>query len=90
MRPSAAATTRVLDAAGGLDAASGLARDPRRLWDTLAGGQSILVYASDRKTLVGEVRILPDGAGLYRDGDAFFLLSPEELEDLARRRLLGL
>lgn len=90
MRLPPAAVARALDAAGGLTPENGAVRDPAQLWASLESAQRILVYAEDRRTVVGEIRILADGAAVYRDGEAFTLLSPEELEGIARARPLGL
>jgi hypothetical protein len=84
------ATERILEEGGGLDPLEGAPRDARRLWGSLEGAQSILILAADRRTVVGEVRIFPDGAGLCRVDDEYSLLSPEELEELAHARELAL
>jgi len=83
-------TARIVEASGGIEPIDGTPRDPRRLWESLSGAQSIRILAEDRKTVVGEVRIFPDGAGLYRVDDEYSLLCPEELEELARTQVLAL
>ena len=74
----------LLAAGGGLDE-DGALRLPSRLWELLADASRARVYAADRATLVGEIRLTPGGAGVYHDAEnGFALLSPEEIEDLIR------
>jgi hypothetical protein len=48
------------------------------------------VLASDRKTVVGEIRMAPNGAGVYHcEDEPYSLLSPEELEELLRAVPVG-
>jgi hypothetical protein len=67
----------LIAAAGGLDE-DGTLRLPQTLWALLEGAPSAQVLASDRKTVVGEIRMAPNGAGVYHcEGEPYSLLSPE-------------
>ena len=79
-----ASVDEILAAAGGIDDA-GLLRDPMRLWQLLAGEQA-LTLRDARQRVAGEIRLMPSGGGaVHHDltDDSYWLLSPEELEDLA-------
>ena len=79
----------LIRAAGGLDE-EGTLRLPQTLWALLEGAPAAHVLAADRKTIVGEIRMAPNGAGVYHcDGEGFTLLSPEELEELLRAVPVG-
>ena len=74
----------LLAAAGGLDQ-DGTVRLPEVLWRLLRDAPNALVFAADRTTVVGEIRLAPNGAGVYHvQGEGYTLLSPEELEELLR------
>jgi hypothetical protein len=74
----------LLAAAGGLDQ-DGTVRLPEVLWRLLQDAPNALVFAADRTTVVGEIRLAPNGAGVYHvQGEGYTLLSPEELEELLR------
>ncbi len=74
----------LLAAAGGLDQ-DGTVRLPEVLWRLLQDAPNALVFAADRTTVVGEIRLAPNGAGVYHvRGEGYTLLSPEELEELLR------
>ena len=75
----------MIRAAGGLDE-DGSLRLPQVLWSLLEGAPAAFVYASDRKTVLGEIRIGPGGAAVYHpQGEGYVLLSTEELEELLLR-----
>ncbi len=75
--------------AGGLDEEGSL-RLPEILWSLLEGAPSARVLASDRTTVVGEIRMAPNGAAVYHcEGEGYSLLSPEELEELLRAVPVG-
>jgi hypothetical protein len=79
-------TTEIIAAAGGINNL-GSPRNPERLWQMLGSGcESICLFGQDRRTRAGEIRLFPsDAGGLYRDDEGrFWLLSPEELESIAR------
>jgi hypothetical protein len=74
----------LLAAAGGLDE-DGAIRLPQVLWKLLGDAPSALVFSVDRRTVIGEIRLAPSGAGVYHlQGEGYVLLSPEELEELLR------
>jgi hypothetical protein len=74
----------LLAAAGGLDE-DGAVRLPEVLWGLLGDAPNALVFAADRRTVIGEIRLAPNGAGVYHvQGEGYMLLSPEELEELLR------
>jgi hypothetical protein len=74
----------LLAAAGGLDE-DGAVRLPQVLWKLLGEAPNALVFAADHRTVIGEIRLAPNGAGVYHvQGEGYVLLSPEELEELLR------
>jgi len=74
----------LLAAAGGLDE-DGTVRLPEVLWSLLGDAPNALVFAADRTTVIGEIRLTPNGAGIYHvQGEGYTLLSPEALEELLR------
>ncbi|MBN1528568.1 MAG: hypothetical protein JW895_05875 [Thermoleophilaceae bacterium] len=79
----------LIRAAGGLDE-DGTLRLPETLWSLLAGAPAARVFAADRRTVVGEIRMAPNGAAVYHcAGEGYSLLSPEELEELLRAVPVG-
>ncbi len=79
----------LLAAAGGLDE-DGAIRLPQVLWKLLGDAPSALVFAADHRTVIGEIRLTPHGAGVYHvQGEGYVLLSPEELEELLRAVPVG-
>ena len=79
----------LIAAAGGLDE-KGTLRLPQTLWNLLEGTPSARVLAADRKTVVGEIRLAPNGAAVYHcQSEGYGLLSPEELEELLRAVPVG-
>jgi hypothetical protein len=79
----------LLAAAGGLDQ-DGSVRLPQVLWKLLRDAPNALVVATDRRTVLGEIRLAPNGAGVYHvQGEGYVLLSPEELEELLRAVPVG-
>jgi hypothetical protein len=79
----------LIAAAGGLDE-TGTLRLPQTLWRLLEGAPCARVLAADRKTVLGEIRLTPNGAAVYHcEGEGYSLLSPEELEELLRAVPLG-
>jgi hypothetical protein len=74
----------LIQAAGGLDEEGSL-RLPQVLWDLLEDAPRAFLFAADRKTVLGQIRMVPAGAAVYHvDGEGYSLLNPEELEDLLR------
>lgn len=57
----------------------------QRLWTLLAGYPGAKLLGADRRSVVGEIRQMPDGTGVYSDGRVFRLISPEDIEELLRR-----
>jgi len=83
MLPRPCATARILDGCGGIESETGRPRDGRRLWDSQAPTGSIRILDRERSRVLGEIRVLPDGAGVLRIDDEYSLLSPQDLEELA-------
>ena len=74
----------VLAAAGGIDE-DGLPRDPQRLWQLL-DHEPTLTLSDGRHHVVGLIRLMPAGGGaVHHDlaDDSYWLLSPEEIEEVA-------
>jgi hypothetical protein len=71
----------LLAATGGLDA-DGNPADCHALWRALAGAPAVRIFAADRITPAGEIRLAPGGSAIYFDGEAFSFLSPEDIGDL--------
>lgn len=69
--------------AGGLNG-DGSPRNALALWDLLEGAPSVSLFDQSRTRVVGEIRLVPGGSGVYFDGRGYSFLSPEELGEIVQ------